>query len=178
MTERDRGVGCACNLNEKTGSAAKFKPRREMKTIIRVFAVIILCIAVAGAAEKKEKKKTAEKTATEDPVKKEFKQCDTNRDNFISLAEWKAAGKDEASFKAKDKNGDGKLSFAEFKAEAPAAAQEVKKYDRKSADQHLRRLKKLLEDGLLTKDMYDRKVAECEANIEEKPATTTPAGKK
>lgn len=145
--------------------------------MIRVFAVLVLCVAVAGAADKT-KKKNAEKTTTEDSGKKEFKQCDTNHDGVISLAEWKAAGKDEASFKARDKNGDGKLSFTEYKAEAPAAAAEVKKYDRKSADQHLRRLKKLLEDGLLTKEMYDRKVAECEANIEEKPETTTPAGKK
>ncbi|MCX6907788.1 MAG: EF-hand domain-containing protein [Verrucomicrobia bacterium] len=149
-----------------------------MKTIIKAFAVIVLCAAVAGAAEKG-RKKTAEKTVTEDPAKKEFKQCDTNHDGFISLAEWKAGNKAESTFKAKDKNGDGKLNRDEFCAELPAAAQEVKKYDRKSADQHLRRLKKLLEDGLLTKDMYDRKVAECEANIEEKPETTTaPAGKK
>lgn len=149
-----------------------------MKTMIKAFAVIILCVAIAGAAEKG-RKKTAEKTVTEDPVKKEFKQCDTNHDGFISLAEWKAAGKPEATFKAKDKNGDGKLSRDEFFAETAAAAQEVKKYDRKSADQHLRRLKKLLEEGMLTQDMYDRKVKECEANIEEKPeTTTTPAGKK
>lgn len=156
-----------------------------MKSIIRIFAVIILCVAVAGAAEKG-KKKTTEKTTTEDPAKKDFKQCDANHDGCITLDEWKAAGKNdstktEALFKAKDKNKDGKLTREEFMAAAPTgtATQEVKKYDRKSADQHLRRLKKLLEDGLLTKDMYDRKVAECEANIEEKPETpTTPAGKK
>ncbi|MFA5193317.1 MAG: EF-hand domain-containing protein [Verrucomicrobiia bacterium] len=156
-----------------------------MKSIIKVFAVIILCAAVAGAAEKG-KKKTTEKTTTEDPAKKDFKQCDANRDGCINLAEWRAACKNDPTktdtlFKAKDKNNDGKLTREEFMAAAPtgSAAQEVKKYDRKSADQHLRRLKKLLEDGLLTKDMYDRKVAECEANIEEKPETTTPpAGKK
>ena len=157
-----------------------------MKSIIKVFAVIILCAAVAGAAEKG-KKKTTEKTTTEDPAKKDFKQCDANHDGFISLDEWKAAGKSDSTktetlFKAKDKNKDGKLSRDEFMAAAPtgSAAQEVKKYDRKSADQHLRRLKKLLEDGLLTKDMYDRKVAECEANIEEKPegTTTTPAARR
>ena len=156
-----------------------------MKSIIKVFAVIVLCAAVAGAADKG-KKKTTEKTTTEDPAKKEFRLCDTNHDGCISLAEWKAAAKNDSSktdglFKAKDKNNDGKLTRDEYMAAAPSgsAAQEVKKYDRKSADQHLRRLKKLLEDGLLTKDMYDRKVAECEANIEEKPETTTPpAGKK
>lgn len=147
-----------------------------MKSIIRVFAVIVLCAAVAGAAEKG-KKRTTERSTTEDPVKKEFKQCDTNRDGCVNLTEWKAANKPESTFKAKDKNNDGKLSRDEFTAEISAAA-EVKKYDRRSADQHLRRLKKLLEDGLLTKDMYDRKVAECEANIEDKPETTTPAGKK
>jgi Ca2+-binding EF-hand superfamily protein len=149
-----------------------------MKSMIKVLAVLVLCAAVAGAAEKK-KKASSEKTATEDPAKKEFRQCDTNRDGTINLMEWKASNKAEAAFKAKDKNKDGKLSRDEFMAEGPAAAEEVKKYDRRSADQHLRRLKKLLDDGLLTKDLYDRKVAECEANIEEKPETpATPAGKK
>lgn len=147
-----------------------------MKSIIKAFAVIILCAAVAGAAERGKKKKTTEKTTTEDPAKRDFKQSDTNRDGFVNLAEWKTASKNDgtksdALFKAKDKNSDGKLSRDEFMAEAPAAALEVKKYDRKSADQHLRRLKKLLDDGLLTKDMYDRKVAETEANIEDKPVT-------
>ncbi len=146
-----------------------------MKSIIKVFAVIILCAAVAGAAEKGKKKKIVEKTTTEDPAKKDFKQSDTNRDGSVSLAEWKTASKNDgtksdALFKAKDKNNDGKLSRDEFMAEAPAGT-DVKKYDRKSADQHLRRLKKLHEDGLLTKEMYDRKVAETEANIEDKPET-------
>jgi hypothetical protein len=154
-----------------------------MKLTIKVLAVMILCVAVAGAAEKG-RKKVSEKAATEDPVKKDFRVTDANHDGTISLAEWKAASKSdgtktEALFKAKDKNKDGKLTRDEFCAEAPAAAQEVKKYDRKSADQHLRRLKKLLEEGMLTKEMYDRKVAETEANIEEKPETpATPAGKK
>lgn len=149
-----------------------------MKSIIKVFAVIILCAAVAGAAERG-KKRTSEKTTTEDPAKKDFRQSDANRDGSVSLAEWKAASKNDgtksdALFKAKDKNSDGKLSRDEFMAEAPAGT-DVRKFDRRAADQHLRRLKKLLEDGLLTKDMYDRKVAECEANIEDKPE---PAAKK
>ena len=149
-----------------------------MKSMIKILAVLVLCAVVAGAAEKGKRKTATEKTVTEDPVKKEFKQCDANRDGSVSLAEWKGANKPESSFKVKDKNNDGKLSRDEFAAEIPAAA-EVKKYDRRSADQHLRRLKKLLEDGLLTKEMYDRKVAETEANIEDKPETTTaPAGKK
>jgi len=153
-----------------------------MKSIIKVFAVIVLCAAVAGAAEKG-RKKTTEKTVTEDPIKKDFKQSDANHDGFVNLAEWKAASKSDGAktdtlFKAKDKNGDGKLSRDEFMAEAPAGAQEVRKYSRQVADQQLRRLKKLLEDGLLTKDMYDRKVAETEANIEDKPATPGAAAKK
>jgi Ca2+-binding EF-hand superfamily protein len=139
---------------------------------------MVLCVAVAGAAERGRKKST-ERTTVEDPVKKDFRLTDANHDGTINLAEWKGSNKPESAFKAKDKNKDDKLTRDEFCAEAPAAAQEVKKYDRKSADQHLRRLKKLLEDGLLTKEMYDRKVAETEANIEEKPETTTaPAGKK
>jgi len=145
-----------------------------MKSIIKVFAVIILCAAVAGAAEKG-KKKTSEKTTTEDPAKRDFRQSDANRDGFVNLAEWKIASrndgtKSDALFKAKDKNSDGKLSRDEFMAEAPAGT-EVRKYTRQVAEQQLRRVKRLLEDGLIKKDMYDRKIAEIEANIEDKPAT-------
>ncbi|MCX6899080.1 MAG: EF-hand domain-containing protein [Verrucomicrobia bacterium] len=145
-----------------------------MKPIIKALAAIILCAAVAGAAEKG-KKRTSEKTTTEDPAKKDFRQCDTNRDGFVSLAEWKAASKNDGTksetlFKAKDKNNDGKLSRDEFMAEAPAGT-EVRKYTRQVADQQLRRLKRLLEDGLIKKDMYDRKIAEIESNIDDKPAT-------
>ncbi|MFA6562609.1 MAG: EF-hand domain-containing protein [Verrucomicrobiia bacterium] len=146
-----------------------------MKSIIKAFAVIILCAAVAGAAERGKKKTPSEKTTTEDPAKKDFRQSDTNRDGFVNLAEWKIASKNDgtksdALFKAKDKNNDGKLSRDEFMAEAPAGT-EVRKYTRQAADQQLRRLKRLLEDGLITKDLYDRKIAEIESNIEDKPAT-------
>jgi len=164
-------------MTDEGSSIAKFKPRRLMKSLIRAFAVAILCAAVAGAAEKG-RKKSSGKAGEDDPAKKSFRLSDANRDGCVNLSEWKAGGKADAAFKAKDKNKDGKLTFDEFKAEAPAGAVEVKKYDRKSADQHLRRLKKLQEDGLLTKEMYDRKVAETEANIEEAPAPSTPAAKK
>ena len=138
-----------------------------MKSIIKVFAVIILCAAVAGAAEKGKKKKIVEKTTTEDPAKKDFKQSDMNRDGFVNLAEWKTASKNDgtksdALFKAKDKNNDGKLTSEEFKAEVAAAAGEKPKFTKQQVDRRLKELKDLLDKGLIKQDFYDRKVKECE----------------
>ncbi len=57
------------------------------------------------------------------------------------------------------------LSPEEIKARAPAAdpAAPKPKFTKQQVVGRLRQLKLLYEDGLLTEDLYARKVAECEA---------------
>lgn len=43
-----------------------------------------------------------------------FKDCDSNKDGFLSLDEFKAKGKDNLAFNAADINGDGRLDPGEF----------------------------------------------------------------
>lgn len=43
-----------------------------------------------------------------------FKDCDTNKDGYLSLDEFKAKGKDNLAFKAADINGDERLDPDEF----------------------------------------------------------------
>lgn len=43
-----------------------------------------------------------------------FKDCDTNKDGFLSLDEFKAKGKDDLSFKAADVNGDEQIDPDEY----------------------------------------------------------------
>jgi len=45
---------------------------------------------------------------------KSFKDCDTNKDGYLSLDEFKAKGKDDLAFKAADINGDERLDQDEF----------------------------------------------------------------
>lgn len=45
---------------------------------------------------------------------KSFKDCDTNKDGYLSLEEFKAKGKDDLAFKAADINGDARLDPDEF----------------------------------------------------------------
>lgn len=43
-----------------------------------------------------------------------FKDCDTDKDGFLSLDEFKAKGKDDLSFKAADINGDERIDPDEY----------------------------------------------------------------
>lgn len=43
-----------------------------------------------------------------------FKDCDTDKDGFLSLEEFKAKGKDDLSFKAADINGDERIDPDEY----------------------------------------------------------------
>jgi hypothetical protein len=43
-----------------------------------------------------------------------FRAYDSNQDGFVSLAEFKAKGKDDLAFKAADIDGDGRLDPGEF----------------------------------------------------------------
>jgi len=45
---------------------------------------------------------------------KSFKDCDTNKDGYLSLSEFKAKGKDDLAFKAADINGDERLDPDEY----------------------------------------------------------------
>lgn len=139
-----------------------------MKNIISALTVIAICATIATAAEKK---KGGDKSDSEDPVKKSFKQLDTNHDGFISLAEWKAASKmdstkTDALFKAKDKNADGKLTLYEYRAEVQVSdatgAAAKPKFTKQQVERRLRELKDFLDKGLIKQDFYDRKVKECE----------------
>ena len=143
-----------------------------MKLIISTFTAIVICATAATAAEKA---KPADKAAGEDPAKKAFKQLDTNRDGFISLAEWRMSrmtdpAKTDAAFKALDKNGDGKLSYDEFKAGSggggAGGAAEKPKFTKQQVDRRLKELKDLLDKGLITQGFYERKVEECQTNVE------------
>lgn len=45
-----------------------------------------------------------------------FETVDTNKDGVMSLAEWKASGRDPRGFAMMDSNGDGKVTRAEGEA--------------------------------------------------------------
>jgi len=45
---------------------------------------------------------------------KSFKDCDTNKDGYLSLKEFKAKGKDDLAFKAADINGDERVDPGEL----------------------------------------------------------------
>jgi hypothetical protein len=146
---------------DETKSATKLKPRREMKFIISALTAIVICTAVASAADN---------PVSEEDYKKAFKKLDTNHDGFISLGEWRAAGmldptKTDAAFKAKNKKGDGKLSYEEFKAGAggSSGAAGKPKFTAQQVERRLKELKDLLDHNLITEDFYEQKVAECKA---------------
>ncbi len=139
-----------------------------MKLIISTLSILAVCAAIVTAADKP--------AASEDALKKTFSQMDRNRDGFITLAEWRMAAmtdstKTDAAFKALDKGGHGKISYAEFKAgmqtaAAAAGGANKQKFTKAQVERRLRELEDLHKRGLITDDMYERKKAECETNVE------------
>lgn len=140
-----------------------------MKLIISTLAVMAVCATLVTAADKP--------AASDDVLKKTFTQLDRNHDGFVTLAEWRMAAmtdstKTDAAFKAMDKGGHGKISYAEFKAGMQTAAASAAggaakpKFTKAQVERRLRELDDLHKRGLITDDMYERKKAECETNVE------------
>jgi hypothetical protein len=138
-----------------------------MKFIISTLALMAVCATIVTAADKP--------AASEDALKKSFIQLDRNHDGFITLAEWRMAAmtdptRTDAAFKAMDKGGRGKISYEDFKAGTQAAASAAgtgkAKFTQAQVERRLRELEDLHKRGLITDDMYEKKVAECQTNAE------------
>ncbi len=139
-----------------------------MKFIISTLALMAVCATFVTAADKP--------GASDDAVKKAFIQLDRNHDGFITLPEWRMSAmtdptRTDAAFKAMDKGGRGKISYEDFKAGTQAAASAAggagkPKFTKAQVERRLRELEDLHKRGLITDDMYERKVAECQTNAE------------
>lgn len=88
-----------------------------MKTVTRKASVVPLGILLLGAAvllpayAAADMPKADKSKATSEM---RFKDCDTDKDGFLSLDEFKAKGKDDLSFKAADINGDERIDPDEY----------------------------------------------------------------
>lgn len=62
-------------------------------------------------------------------LKRDFKKLDKNGDGYLSMLEFKAAGKDDLAFKAADADGDGRIDMDEYAShiEAKAADKDMQK---------------------------------------------------
>jgi hypothetical protein len=62
-------------------------------------------------------------------LKQDFKKLDKNGDGYLSMQEFKAAGKDDLAFKAADADGDGRIDMDEYVShiEAKAADKDMQK---------------------------------------------------
>lgn len=74
--------------------------------ILLLGAAVMLPASAAGDMSKADKSKATSEMR--------FKDCDTDKDGFLSLDEFKAKGKDDLSFKAADINGDERIDPDEY----------------------------------------------------------------
>lgn len=85
-----------------------------MKTVTRKASTAAGILLLAGTVLLPAHAADAQTDKSKGTSEMRFKDCDTDKDGFLSLEEFKAKGKDDLSFKAADINGDQRIDPDEY----------------------------------------------------------------